>query len=96
MVNRKRGGDDVASCPTSPLELESVPPPDTNEKRRIAKALEYLHKDSRGKRVITTALLEFMTGIAAAKCRKVMEELVRDGYAEPADGGWKWTGKTFP
>jgi hypothetical protein len=94
MVNSKRGGDDVASCPASPLLFESLPTPGTPEKVRVLRALQHLHRDAHGKRVITAELLELMTGISAAACRKIMDELVREGYAEPADGGWKWTGKT--
>ena len=93
MAYKKRGGDEIASCPPSPLRFESVPPPTTSEKDRVLAAFKYLHKDSRGERVITAELLEFMTGISAAKCRKIMEELEREGYAEPANGGWKYTGK---
>ena len=94
MGNRKRGGDDVASCPPSPLRFESLPTPGTTEKLRVLRALQHLHRDAHGKRAITAELLELMTGISAVKCRKLMEQLVREGCAEPADGGWKWTGKT--
>ncbi len=92
MANRKRGGDDVASRPPSLLHFESAPPT-TSEKDRVLAAFKYLHRDSRGERVITAELLEFMTRISAAKCRKIMEELEREGYAEAANGGWKYTGK---
>ena len=93
MRNGKRGGDDVASCPPSPLRFESLPVPGTPEKTRVLRALQHLHRDAHGTRVITAELLEFMTGIDAAKCREIMEILEREGCAEAANGGWKWTGK---
>jgi hypothetical protein len=93
MRTGKRGGDDVASCPPSPLRFESLPAPGTPEKLRVLRALQHLHRDAHGTRVITAELLEFMTGIDAARCRKTMEILEREGYAEAANGGWKYTGK---
>jgi hypothetical protein len=96
MRNGKRGGDDIANCPPSPLRFESLPVPGTPEKLRVLRALQHLHRDSHGKRAITAELLEFMTKIPAAECRKLVGELVRDGYAEAADGGWIWTGKNYP
>jgi hypothetical protein len=93
MGKSKRGGDDVASCPPSPLRFESLPVPGTPEKLRVLRALQHLHRDAHGTRVITAELLALMTGIDAEKCRKIMENLEREGYTEAANGGWKWTGK---
>lgn len=93
MTYKKRGGDDVASCPAPPLELEAAPPPETSPKEQVLAAVKYIHRTWRGEKLITPRAVAFFSDFDEGTCRKVLEELEREGYLVPVAGGWKYAGK---
>ncbi len=55
--------------------------------------VKYIHRVWRGEKLITPRAVAFFSDFDEGTCRKILEELEREGYLRPVTGGWEYTGK---